>query len=655
MKLRPDSPLAGTLGATATESPHHNLEETERRDNLLAQAKAAHTASETAHALVPRSKKFSASTLRNSGGPPFLSNPSSAYLPCDQGRFNLLFVVLEALQKLGLTQTAPDALKHLLPLGNSTPGSAVSKLHVKVITNQALAIQAAKVIRNASPHSLAKGAHSTEDQLRRLQMLLLSTPETRAQLLAAVKEDLGQQSEKIKTALSTRSSAKGHQREAEVFIPLVTIGGGPQGQTIANHLHELGAGGANLVVDASAAGDGNFGSVRGHLLNSETRKGYTGSSLEAMSVPDRSQNPVHGSPIQVEDLNPTSAYPTAADIGDAATLGLHAASQRGTPVLVKTRVIGIEEVSNRAGRYLVTLQDASSQQFKVTTNQIVDATGLGTPSVPLRHEASQRYIDECTKALKARGGEALPHQRVMHSEDMLRAANSASNDQILDIVRKSEGNLTVVGWGDSAKTPLLRIKKAADEEGLTMKQLLGDRKIEWIGPKNTEDVRQGLWGPYQALQPYFDEGLVVLVTGRLQQLEAIEGSTQSRLTLSLPDGGRTEYEAGKVILAMGMKSTSGRFLSSIAPVLEPAMRVPVEGRDEVFGDGPLGARLHVADKAHDIFFAGLSSGLSRPEGTSYLEYFGWKTRQLVSQHLMPSMIEPHTQPFDTDLSIKIET
>ncbi len=541
---------------------------------------------------------------------------------------HLLDILGEELTKLGYDVSTHDDVKRLLTLESPLSDGAVGTLRSRVLEDPDLRGEAGAKLRHYSAEALAKGVSNPEDRLLRLEMLMLAAPEaTRASLMGAIRADLQTRSEGIRARLSER----------EFFIPQVTIGGGPQGQTIAHCAHEFGFADYNLVVDASSSGDGNFGSVRMHLLNSETRGGYAGSDHAAFDNPMRSQNPLHGSPVQVEDLNP-DLYPTAADIGDAAAIGLYAASRKGSPVLVNTVVTDIEEVEGKQGRYRVTMRDnASGQTVHVLTDQVIDATGLGRPSVPLKDPTSKAYIDEQTSRLTTMRERALPDQAVMHSEDMLRATVDAPDEHVLDIVRAAPGDITIVGWGDSSKTPLLRIREVAENAGLSMRELLGDRKIVWIGPKSREDIDNGLWGPYAGLKPYFDEGLVRVQPGRLETIAAGEETGQSELAVRNKDGSLHKLQSGRVILAMGMKSASANFMSKLASKLTPEMKVPVHGDDPAFDDSALCTRLHVDGKAHDVFFVGMASGLQRPSHTSYLEFFGWKTRQFYDQHLAPKL------------------
>lgn len=576
-------------------------------------------------------RRFSADAARRRASAPrrgddVASGSASAGVESD----HLLDILGEELSKLGYDISTHDDVKRLLTLESPLSDSAVGTLRSRVLEDPALRGEAGAKLRHYSAEALAKGVSNPEDRLLRLEMLMLAAPgATRASLMHAIRADLQARSEDIRARLSER----------EFFIPQVTIGGGPQGQTIAHCAHEFGFADYNLVVDASSSGDGNFGSVRMHLLNSETRGGYAGSDHAAFDNPMRSQNPLHGSPVQVEDLN-SDLYPTAADIGDAAAIGLYAASRKGSPVLVNTVVTEIEEVENKQGRYRVTMRDnASGRTVHVLTDHIIDATGLGRPSVPLKDPASKAYIDEQTARLTAMRERALPDQAVMHSEDMLRATVDAPDEHILDIVRASPGDITIVGWGDSSKTPLLRIREVAEKAGMSMRELLGDRKIVWIGPKSREDIDNGLWGPYAGLKPYFDEGLVHVQPGRLETITAGDETGQSSLAVRDKDGSLHELQSGRVILAMGMKSASANFLSKLASKLTPEMKVPVHGDDPAFDESALCTRLHVDGKEHDVFFVGMASGLQRPSHTSYLEFFGWKTRQFIAQHLAPKLKE----------------
>lgn len=562
-------------------------------------------------------------------------------------------LLLEHLKTLEVqVETAADVTK-ILGLEIELPKSAVVELRGRVLQDPTLAGTAGEALRHFSASALKKGASDMNARLLRVQLLMLAAPEAiRTKLLAAIRKDLNRFSDNIKQTI---------QSHPNLFIPQVTIGGGPLGVMVANCAQEFGVAGANLVVDASSAGDGNFGSVRDHLLNGKTRQGYQGADLVAMKSPLRSRNPLFGSPLQVDHLNPTQTWPTAAEMGDASSIGLYTASQRGTPVIVNTRVTNIEETPGGRGRYLVSMEDAAGQHLKIYTNQVVIATGLGVPKVPLTDTASKAYIEEQAERIRAKGPAALHDQAVMHSEDMLRATKSASNRQILNIVTGEPGNLTVVGFGDSAKTPLLRIEKAAKEEGFTMQELFGHRKIDWIaGPsykKEDLDSAFKLNGPYFSLRQYFDTGLVNPIAARLEGIRPGRSHTQSRITLKTADGNTVVRESGRVILAMGMEQQCGKFLGSLAPDgYQPSKhRVPVPGDDGVFKDGVLGMRLHVGGNDHDVFFCGVAAGVTLPSRpmTSFIEYGGWKSRALAQQHLVPGIKRRDVRPFDTDAQAEL--
>ena len=575
---------------------------------------------------------------------------SSAYGPVPMNALagsesikRLSFQLADALAQLGIENHHNDSMEKFLSLDEGFPDSLVAALRCRVLSDDNLAEQVSDVLLHYSADTLAKGTKTPEDKLLRLELLMLAVPSaTRGQLMTAVKADLAHHSNCVSEHLERAGNDL-------VFIAQVTIGGGPQGQTIANHAHELGVGGANLVVDASSAGDGNFGSVRHHLLNSATGAGFTFPGQVPRSDAERSRNPIYGGPIQVEDLNPTSGYPTAGDIGDAATLGLYAASVKGTPVLVNTTVTKVEEVAGHAGRYLVSMEDTKGKKSQVLTDQIIDATGLGKPSVPIKDKASHKYINQQTA--RCISGATLHDQAVMHSEDMLRASCHAPDEDILDIIRKSPGNITLVGWGDSAKTPLLRIKEVADKHALSMDQLLGDRKIHWIGPKDADDVKSGLWGPYSDLQPYFDRGLIKTMPVRLETIAPGADGCKSTITFRSPEG-TGQLESGRVILAMGMKSGSAEVLRAIAPDANATMRKTVYGHAPIFGDGPVCTQLKTGETEHPIYFAGVASGIKRPADTSYLEYFGVKSRLLMEQCLLPKLKSRPDRPFESVVPLR---
>src|SRR5262249_8936012 len=58
------------------------------------------------------------------------------------------------------------------------------------------------------------------------------------------------------------------------------------------------------------------------------------------------------------------------------------------------------------------------------------------------------------------------------------------------------------------------------------------------------------------------------------------------------------------------------------------------GVDTVYGnDSPIATQLLVNGKPSNIYFAGISSGLERTPGVSFLQYFSWKSLQLADQVL----------------------
>src|SRR5204862_6633435 len=94
----------------------------------------------------------------------------------------------------------------------------------------------------------------------------------------------------------------------------------------------------------------------------------------------------------------------------------------------------------------------TGKSYQVFTDQLVDATGLGKPSVPLRDAGSQTYINDQAARLTKNGGAGLGTQGVVHGEDLLRTYTNASPAERASFLTSSEGNVVIIGGGDAAKT-----------------------------------------------------------------------------------------------------------------------------------------------------------------------------------------------------------
>lgn len=548
-----------------------------------------------------------------------------------------------ALERMEFPLSA-TSIRQMVTLETAVPDSTVEALRVRVLTDTDLAGNAATTLRHYSAEALSKGVATAEAKLLRLDLLMMAAPsETRPALMEAVRFDLDRQSDAIKRFLQTPGLGLDAAGKPKVYVPQITIGGGPQGQTIANKLHELNLGKGNLIIDASLAGEGNFGSVRSHPLNSRTRDGYLGTSTDAMKNPKRTGHPVHGSVVQVEDLNP-GPTPMAGDMGDAASLGLYAAFTRGTEIVTEAKVTNIEARPDaEKGKLVVTFRDRTGQEYRLLTDQVVDATGLGAPSFPVRDEASQKFVEAQARALST-GAMGLPAVQVAHSEDFLRATNASTDAEILDFVRSSKGNLVIAGFGDSSKTPLLRLLAVAERSGTTFAELLGDRRIEWLGPATKEELVVGLWGPYKPLLPLVEQGLIEPSAGRLESLVA-SGDSQSTLAVKRADGTIDTKQAGRVLLALGMRGVTAELAKGLVPEFSASSLVPVHGYDPVFGDSTgLGAQLTAKGIALPYFVAGVATKLEKPKDTSFLDYFSWKTLQLTEQ-VLAGGISSNENPF----------
>jgi Flp pilus assembly pilin Flp len=479
-----------------------------------------------------------------------------------------------------------DAGKAAMRLDDGLAGSAVAKLKRDIASDPARAAELEKALASVSDEAIA-GA-SAEAQLLRRELLSMSLAEREA-LMAAVKSDLGTYSGKVSDFLAANPNTK---------VKRVIIGGGPQGQNIANELHRLGDGTSTLVIDA-VKGDQNFGSIRKFDLNSS-----------------RGHNPLYGSPVQAEDFSAaTKPFPGAGDLGDASTIGLYSAMRRGTDVLTDTRVTNIVDGTgkNWPGRYRVDMVDANGKPISVYTDQAVVSTGLGKPVLP--KDPASRAFAESEIAKLADNPEALKDVRVITGEDLLRASNHVTDEAAF--YRNADGPTYFIGAGDAAKT-------AVEHFGEVTKT--GARPdAYWVGVK-PEDLTPKR---YVKAKDLVESGAVKPSSGRLSKIEPIEGSNNVRLTFDTPNGPVT-HEAGKVVMSIGMQSDVPKLMKGVVDDFDPKVNLePVTGVDPKYPDPTLAKRV----PGQDVYVVGIASGMERPTGVSFLEYFGHKNSKLAEQVL----------------------
>lgn len=536
-----------------------------------------------------------------------------------------------ALRKIGVEAKTPEDIRRVMRMETAIPDSAVERLRLQVLSDPRYAGEVGEVLRHYTAEALAKGADTPEGRLLRLEMLMLAVPEkTRPALMEAVRIDMAAHSDRIKAQLARPG-------QPAPKVKRVIIGGGSQGATVANELNRIGQGDGTLIVDASRAGDQNFGSIRNFRLNSETREyqGRVGGNADG-----RTDNPLHGGPIQIEDLvppTPGNTFPDAGSFGDAQVLALEAARRGGTDLMTQSKVTNVRNADpGSPGRYLVTIEDVvpgrAGRTYQVYADQVVDATGLGKPSIPLRDQNTIQFIDRQTTRLATEGGRALGTQQVLHGEDLLRAYTTASPSERAQFLTNADGNVVIIGGGDAAKTAGELLQQIARNEGTTVGNMLGSEKVKWIGI----DPEKDFWVRYAGLKELFDSGTATQMTGRVEKVEPIAGTTRTRITMKMPDGTYRTEEAGRVILAMGMRSESPGVFNDF----NLKERVPVLGTDPVFGnDSPLATRL----PDQDIYFVGIASGLERAPKHSFLEFYGWKNLLVADQVLADG--QPVPSPF----------
>jgi Flp pilus assembly pilin Flp len=505
--------------------------------------------------------------------------------------------VASAADKVGdaakVADKVSDAAKVAMRLDDGIPGSAVAKLKNEILSDPKRAAEIEKALANIADEAIAGGP---EAQLLRREMLSMSLAEREA-LMAAVKSDLGTYSGKVSDFIAANPDTK---------FKRVIIGGGPQGQNIANELHRLGDGTSTLVIDA-VKGDQNFGSIRKFDLNSS-----------------RGHNPLYGSPVQAEDFSPaTKPFPSAGDLGDASTIGLYSAMRRGTDVLTDTKVTNIVDGTgkNWPGRYRIDMVDANGKPMSVYTDQTVVTTGLGKPVLP--RDPASRAFDESEIAKLADNPEALKDVRVISGEDLLRHSNHVTDEAAF--YTNADAPTYFIGAGDAAKT-------AVEHYGSVTANATTRPQAVWVGVKPDDLTPKR----YIKAKELVESGTVQTSSGRLSKIEPIEGSRNVRLTFETPDGPVTK-EAGKVVMAIGMQSDVPKIMKGVVDDFDPKVNLePVTGVDPKYADPTLAKRV----PGQDVYVAGIASGMERPNGVSFLEYFGHKNSKLAEQVLVKSPPTP---------------
>ncbi len=545
-----------------------------------------------------------------------------------------------ALSRLGLPRVNPESLASLLRLDEGLPDSAVGALKQEVMADPQLAQELKSTLSAMSDRALASGCKSLQTKLLRLELLAMAVPEkSRSPLLSAIRKDMDRAATRIQKHLEKAPDTK---------VGTLVIGGGPAGTTIAHTMAERGHAGGTLVVDAGY-GENNFGQIRNFWLNSENGD-YDGVPTHGEG---RSTSPIYGSPIQVGDLT-DSPYPDAGSLGDAALIGLYAGMLRGVNVLSTTRVLGVEDTGrgNPMGRYKVQLL-RNGQLTTVRADRVAIASGMGRPRMPEGAEA----IVHADRAMVEADPNLLNKARVLTGRDLLTATYRA--DDPMSFWRDAPGPTYLIGAGDGSNIVAEHFaqlspqteKDPGPEPGqpADVKLPEGCQPLHWVGgsPQKLKRGQEFLTRRYQWLEALFSSGAAISSTvGRLQKVEPHpEKPELTRLYFKTKDGRTETRDAGRVVLALGVQSHHEGILAPILPDYDPQTNLsPIEGRDPAFGDGPIGTRLSAPNTdEQDVFFAGISSQLPNGDGTTFLQWFGWKASLLADQLL--AVGEPMKNPF----------
>ena len=492
---------------------------------------------------------------------------------------------------------------------NSTDGiadGAVGQLRREILTDPQYSDEVVDALRRYTPGDDA-ALLLPDDDLLRAQMYGMAVPERlRPRLTDAIRTDLANDSRRLTE----------HLADNPTRFRRVIVGGGPNGQAVANELHRAGHGRSTLVIDGTF-GDGNFGQVRRFNLNS------TGGRWEPPgSGPQRSVSPAYGSPIQVGDLD-NAPYPNAGTYGDAALIGLHQAQRRGTDVLTETRVTRIVERADGEtfpgnARYRIETTTKTGENVSVYADEVVLATGIGPSRLPT--DPATNALMKADRERLARGtSEGLEEARAVTATDLLRAEAQAGDGAAF---YRDADTVVFAGGGDSATV-------AVEDWGRTFPDPATRPRAIWVGVK-----RDQLWEPrYGAAGRLLDEGALEPWEGRISTIHELPDG-RIRVTT---DTGQT-IDADKAVLAIGVESEVPPIVRDLSPGFNER-----EGLEIVrSGDEAVGMRVGGGETPHDVYVVSPNSGLHQAagdrvasgEGTpSWLDYYGYKSRRLASEHL----------------------
>lgn len=517
----------------------------------------------------------------------------------------------DALARGGVHVRNPRELTRLLNSADGLTDGAVGRLRREVLTDPAHADEVAEALRG---YQIGDGAVGAGQEAARVQYYAMAVPESiRPRLMNAIRDDLS----------NAAIPAASHLATHPTRFRRIVVGGGSQGQTVANRLHDLGHGESTLIVD-SAFGDANFGAVRRFDLNSGGQRFDIPGGTELKPV----MSPLHGSPIQVGDLD-TRQFPNAGAFGDASLIGLHNAWRRGTDVLAETRVLDVFERGADdvwPARYRVDLVRPDGQQLSVYSDDVVLATGLGKSR--LVDEPATRALLEADRTLLATRPGDLADARAVTATDLLEAG--ARNGDTRPFYEGAE-RVAFIGGGDSASVAVEDFGRAFLNGGPRPEAL-------WFGVD-----REALWFRYSYARDLLDDGTISSASGRLQRIEQTADG-RLRLVTQAKDGTLSSTEVDKVVMAIGVDPDHPRLVTNLAPDFDPKTNIrPLPGVDPHMPDQYLAGRIVNGDEAHDVYVVGVASNIHGlpnaapvargPGSYSFLDYYGWKTRHFTDQVL----------------------
>ena len=330
-------------------------------------------------------------------------------------------------------------------------------------------------------------------------------------------------------------------------LPVIVIGGGPQGLAAGAHLLERGIEPLILEVGETAAA---AVSEWGHVRLFSPWPELVDPAAERLLIPSGWAAPASGYPTGAEWID-TYLAPLARALGDRVRTGI--------------RVVGVarkgRDLSVDAGRaeqpFVVLTRDGDGTEARVEARAVIDASGTWTTPAPAG----------------ASGLPALGEQASVDAGLVAHRIPDATEAQTL-----AGQHVVVIGNGHSAATAIIQLAETVRERpGTRVSWLLrrGSVGNTFGGGAADELAERGALG--QRAKQIVEEGLVTLVTGF--RTDVITLTEDGQVVVAAEDG-RVLDPAARVFVLTGFRPDLS-FLSEIRLELDHRLQAPVQVAGEV--------------------------------------------------------------------------